>query len=148
MNCSSKGGKLRRKQISYDNIHCWWHVQHSLSVIYFKKAALLTVREAAAAGVWILFWRMRYLRSRNSEKQEIDWRKDNRVTSLAPLSLSNLNRLAMSIPSQGKSHSYDLFSSNYMTLSLLLLKVFLHLFKHALEIMGCWKAAPQWDVLR
>lgn len=32
---NTKGGKLRRKQISYDNMHCWWHVQHSLSVIYF-----------------------------------------------------------------------------------------------------------------
>lgn len=119
-NSSSKGGELKRKQITYlnDTMHFWWPVQHNQTVIYFKKAVLLTVTEAAAAvGVWnIFFWRMRYLRSRDNEKQETAWRKDNTVVSHAPLSLSNLNRLAaMSISSQGKSQSYDLFSPNYMT---------------------------------
>lgn len=120
-NSSSKGGELKRKQITYlnDTMHLWWPVQHNQSVIYFKKAVLTVTEEAAAAvGVWnfFFFWRMRYLRSRDNEKQETAWRKDNTVVSHAPLSLSNLNRLAaMSISSQGKSQSYDLFSSNYMT---------------------------------
>lgn len=130
-NCSSKGRKLRRRnQITYGNMHCWWHAQHSLSEICFKKTVLLTVMEVAAGVCWFFFfffWDMRYLRSRDNEKQEIAWRKDNTVISLAPLSLSSLNRLAaMSISSQGKSHSYDLFSSDYMTYpSLPLLMVFL-----------------------
>lgn len=58
-NSSSKGGELKRKQITYlnDTMHFWWPVQHNQTVIYFKKAVLLTVTEAAAAvGVWNFFF--------------------------------------------------------------------------------------------
>lgn len=131
-------------------MHFWWQFKSSLSVMYFKKAMLLTVTEAAAAGVW-LFFRMRYLRSRGNEKQEIAWRKDSTVTSLPPLSLLSLNKFAAkSISSQGKSQSYDLFSSNYMTyLSPSPTKGVFLPFTHM--CLGnrdmCWKAVPQWDVL-